>query len=135
MIHCHITVKHLLAILLLFSMALPTTSWARVLEQLTRVQTTAVTQAGHAAPHCACCQFGSCACASKDEDLPTAPLPLLPQRSVSPGDLLFVVELTSLTLPMLPRSQTRLAPPQSAEIVNWLTQGVPLYRRHCAVQC
>ena len=123
--------KALFTIILLFSMALPGSAWARVVESLPCALE--MDCAVEKALLCACCNPEQCTCHQPADQTPAKPLPSVPPRPASAGDPLFVVlfpdyPLRDLASPVITRGAPALPEP-----VTMSCQTVPLYLRHCAM--
>jgi hypothetical protein len=132
-------VKNFAAILLMLSLLLPASGWAgwiRVLPQATcGVEACELAvSAGKMAEHlCPCCPAAACACAeAPSQDLPQAPLPVMPQGKVHAGDLVFALAETASLRPFQlqqPMASGLTAAPCPLEKAAAL---VPFYISYCS---
>ena len=124
--------RHLLAIILLFSLALPGAGWSRMIADPSCLPAKELNGEALKASHCSCCEVGHCACAESGNDLPAKPLPSLPLRSVSGTDHIVNHGETAIPVPSPMRTGvgTFMRPMWQISEISHL--AVPIYIRHCA---
>ena len=125
----------LLAILLLLCLAWPGAEWSRAVEGISCAEafTESSCHADQATTNCGCCEAGSCACAAQDTEEPSSPLPALPPRPVSSGDLFFPLPEVSFLLPSPERQATVSKSWHGGGLSLAASQAVPFYLKHCSL--
>lgn len=113
-------------------LALPGAGWARVLDRLPCPQEAPHCASDAPAHHCACCEKGACACQISEDEVPAKPLPILPPRTTTGGDMIFfdLPQTAGFLKPVV--AAVRPKAPTAAERAALDAQTVPLYIRHCS---